>query len=265
MCITRILPSRLGLTVVAATLSGMVGCAASAADYDVYVVDPPVNNRPVLPEKPLPPTCKPAAPTDGFRITACRGEYEPVSFVIETRELLRNVDVKVGSLESDAGEIPGSAVDVCVVVLVFRRITDWPGMVNWVLVHDPSLIVMKDEPSEVALRKNAPPVHKAYVKTMAFTRRPVDTATLQPADVQSRQQFWLTVHVPDDAKAGVYVGDMTVLAENAAPRKLTLELTVPDFDLEPPAAVYSVYHPAWLEGGGMAVDNPQNYTVLSEQ
>ena len=244
---------------------GLIGCAAAAADYAVYVVDPPVNNRPVLADKPLPPTCRPTAPGAAVQITACRGEYEPMSFVVETQQPLRKVDVKVSPLKGKAGEIPGAAVDVCVVAPVFRRITHWPGAVNWVLVHDPDLILMKDEPEEAALKEDAPPVHKALVKTMVFTRRPVDTAALQPADVQARQQFWLTVHVPNDAAAGVYVGAVAILAENARPRKLMLELTVPDFDLEPPKAEYSIYHPAWLEGGGIAVDNPQGYTVLSEQ
>ena len=263
VCHIRNLSHRLAL--IATAIAGLAATSAAAADYAVYVVDPPINNRPVLPDKPLPPACRPAAQGERFQITACRGEYEPVSFVIETQEILRKVDINVSQLKGKAGEIPGAAVDVCVVAPVFRRITDWPGAVNWVLVHDPNLILMKDEPAAVALKEDAPPVHKAYVKTMVFTRRPVDTATLQPADVEARQQFWLTVHVPDDAAAGVYRGDITILADNAAPRKLALELTVPDFDLQPPAAEYSVYHPAWLEGGGVAVDNSQGYTVLSEQ
>ena len=252
---------RLALLCVALTFP-VLSFADTVADYTVQIIDPPVNNRPLVPDKPLPPGCRPGP---GFKITACRGEYEPASFVIETQEALQKVDVKASPLVGEAGEIPAEAVDVRVVAPTFRRITDWPGAVNWVLVHDPNLIVMKDEPAEVALRENAPPVHKAYVKTMVFTRRPVDTVTLQPADVQVRQQFWLTVRVPDDATAGVYVGDITILAENTKLRKLTLELTVPGFDLEPPKAEYSVYHPAWLEGVGVAVDNPQGYTVLSEQ
>jgi hypothetical protein len=237
---------------------------AQAADYTVHVVSPAINNRPVLPGKPLPPNCRPATGR-GFAITACRGEYEPVSFVIETEQNLRKVDVKVSPLRSDAGEIPAVAVDVRVVAPIFRRITDFPGAVNWVLVHDPNLILMKDQPRPDALKPDAAPTTKAYVKTMVFTRRPVDTATLQPADVAARQQFWLTVHVPDDAAAGVYSGDITITADNAEPHKLPLKLTVPDFDLEPPKAEFSVYHPAWIEGGGLPVDNPQGYTVLSEQ
>ena len=257
---------RLGLNLSPLVLAvGLIGCAAVAADYSVYVVDPPVNNRPVLPDKPLPPPCRPAVPVETFRLSACRGEYEPLSFVIETQEALKQVHVRVGALRGTAASIPGSAVDVRVIVPMFRRINDWPGAVNWVLVHDPGLIEMRDEPAAIALKEDAPPIQKAYVKTMVFTRRPVDTATLQPADVQSRQQFWLTVHVPDDAKAGTYAGDITILAENAAPRTLRLELTVPDFDLEPAQTEFSVYHPAWIEGGGITMDNPQGYTVLSDQ
>ena len=185
---------------------------APAADYSVHVVSPTINNRLVLPDKPLPPACRPGTE---FQVTACRSEYEPLSFVIETEQNLRKVDVKVGPLKGDAGRIPAAAVDVRVVAPIFRSITDFPGAVNWVLVHDPNLILMKDQPRPAALKPDASPVTKAYVKTMLFTRRPVDTATLQPADVAARQQFWLTVHVPDDAAAGVYSGDITILPENA--------------------------------------------------
>ncbi len=242
-------------------LSFMTATACSA-DYTVHIIDPPVNNRPIVPDQPLPPTCKPG---HAFAITACRGEYEPVSFVIETPRLLQKVDVKVSALKGAGGEIDVDAVDVRVVAPVFRRITDWPGTVNWLLVHDPDLVLITDEPRPDALKEGASAIIQAYIKSTVFTRRPVDTTALQPADVESRQQFWLTVHVPDNAAAGVYRSLITIVADNADPRKLTLELTVPDFELEPPRAGYSVYHPVWLEGGHKSVHNPMGYVVLSEQ
>ena len=231
-------------------------------EYSIYVVDPVINNRPVVPDAPLPPTCQPG---QRLRITVCRGEYEPVSFVIETQQPLQSVDVQVSRLRGREGEIGAVAVDVRVVAPVYRRITDFPAAVHWLLLHDPNLVSMVDRPAEEMPKADAAASTRAYVKKMIFNRRPVDTATLQPADVQSRQQFWLTVHVPDDANAGTYTGDITILAENAAPRTLRLELTVPDFDLEPAQTEFSVYHPAWIEGGGIAMDNPQRYTVLTEQ
>jgi hypothetical protein len=83
---------------------------------------------------------------------------------------------------------------------------------------------------------------KAFIKTMCFTREPVDTETLQPADINKRQQFWLTVHVPDNAAAGVYKAPIKIVPRNAAIRELVLEVTVPGFDLLAPRFEYSVYY-----------------------
>ena len=246
-------------TVVMVVCLVLCGCGI---EYSIYVVDPVINNRPLVPDAPLPPTCQPG---QRLRITACRGEYEPVSFVIETQQPLQSVDVQVSGLRGGAGEIGSDAVDVRVVAPVFRRITDFPAAVHWLLLHDPKLVSMVDAPPEEMPKADAAASTRAYVKKMIFNRRPVDTATLQPADVATRQQFWLTVHVPMDAAAGVYRGRVTILAQNAAARSLILELTVPDFDLERPGTEFSVYHPAWLEGGGLAADNPQRYVVLSQQ
>ncbi len=89
-------------------------------------------------------------------------------------------------------------------------------------------------------------VREKYSITMHFTRDPVDTETLQPADINNRQQFWLTVHVPDDTPAGIYKAPVKVIPKNAAARELTLEVTVPGFDLLPPRFEYSVYYPREL-------------------
>ena len=99
--------------------------AWSAPIYRIHLVSPTINNRAIEPGKPLPDTCKPGT---GFRVMACRGEYEPFSFVIETEQLLEQVDVRVTDLRTGSGAtLPGTAVDVRVVAPVFRRITDFPG------------------------------------------------------------------------------------------------------------------------------------------
>jgi len=162
-------------------------------EYQIYIVDPPINNHTIQEHRPLPPVCKPGTT---ISMMACRGEYEPASFVIETDSKLENLMVTVGQLAGDSGTtIPSSAVDVRVVQSCWLRITDFGGRMNWVLLHDPGLLVIDHEEDK------AP-----FTQGMSFTRIPIDTATLQPADVAARQQFWLTVHVPKDAAAGKYTG-----------------------------------------------------------
>ena len=244
------------------TLTLGLSVAAGQPDYQVYIVNPPISNQAIRPRRPLPSTCEPGTK---LQVMACRGEYEPASFIVETQRTLREVRVEVGTLRSTSGAIPPSAVDVRVVAPCFRRITDWPGSLNWVLLHDPNLLVIRNEALPEAREEGASPVAKAYTKTMHFTREPVDTPTLQPAHIQRRQQFWLTVHVPENALADIYRAPVKIIPKNAPPQELTLELTVPDFDLLPPKFEYSVYYPTWIEGGGLKPDNPQKYAVVSEQ
>ena len=49
------------------------------ADYTIHVVEPAVTNHLILQDKPLPPVCK---KTTAIELFACRGEYEPASFVV---------------------------------------------------------------------------------------------------------------------------------------------------------------------------------------
>ncbi len=244
------------------TLALGVSVAAEQPDYQVYIVNPPISNQAIRPRRELPSTCQPGTK---LQVMACRGEYEPASFIVETQRRLREVRVEVGTLQSASGAIAASAVDVRVVAPCFRRITDWPGSVNWVLLHDPDLLVIrrKAQPEERFAGTSA--VTQAYTKTMYFTREPVDTPTLQPAHIHRRQQFWLTVHVPENASADIYRAPVKIIPKNAPAQELTLELTVPDFDLLPPKFEYSVYYPTWIEGGSLKPDNPQKYAVVSEQ
>jgi hypothetical protein len=229
---------------------GLIGCAKKSEDtsakYQIYVVDPPVNNYAIQEHKELPAaTCKPGT---NISMIACRSEYEPASFVVETGIALDDLMVTVGQLTSGSGAaIPSTAVDVRVVQSCWLRVTDFGGRMNQVLIHDPSLLVIDHEEKEYP-----------FTQGMSFTRTPIDTTTLQPADVNSRQQFWLTVHVPDDAATGKYAGTISVTAANLPTQTLTLELTVPGFDLAKPNFEYSMYHAATYQDEQMRLNEFKN-------
>ncbi|MAE67453.1 MAG: hypothetical protein CMJ18_24595 [Phycisphaeraceae bacterium] len=251
--------------IVAALSCAATGSGAAASEqvyYRTFIVSPAINNLAIRPGVPLPQTCRRG---DLLQVTACRGEFEPASFVVETRRTLESVHVDAELLRGSAGIIPADAIDIRVVLPTFKRINDYPGTLNWLLMHDPGLLILKEEPWPESLQENASDHARHYTKTHHFTREPIDTSELQPADVKRRQQFWITVRVPEDAAAGFYTSTLTITAANAAPRKIILHLTVPSFDLAPPPFDYSVYHPAYLEGGPMAVDNRHGYAVLSER
>ena len=211
-----------------------------------FIVEPAINNYAIQEHKELPvAACR--IGTD-IRMMACRGEYEPASFVVETDSTLENLMVTVGQLSGDFGAtIPSSAVDVRVVQPCWLRITDFPGRMNQVLLHDPSLLIIDHEE-----------LVSPFTQGMEFTRTPIDTATLQPADVASRQQFWLTVHVPNDAISGTYTGTISVTSTNAPTQTLTLELDVPDFDLLEPNFEYSLYYATAYYSDQMRINEYEN-------
>ena len=229
---------------VALGFMGLSIFSSHAAGPQVYVVDPPITDQAILVGQPLPGVCK-AEKT--IRIMACRGEYEPASFLVTTEKRLEAVRVEIGPLTGSAGTLPAEAVDVRVVQPYFRRVTSWPATMPWLLVHDPGLFTIVDEPQPHALEKDAIPSSRAYTKTNRLSREAVDRDTLQPGDIKDFRQFWLTVHIPQDARAGMYHGAITITAANAPATTLTLKVTVPSFDLRPPQFEYSVYYPVSLE------------------
>jgi len=233
--------------------------AQAEEPYIVRIVDPPLSNQAIRPDAPLPKTCRTG---DRLELMAARGEYEPASFVIDAAEPLEQVYVVASDLRSPDGVIPAAAIDLRVVAPVIRYTSDFPIVMNWVLVHDPNLIEVRDEPQPRSKQPDASPVSLAYTKTNYFTREPIDADVLQSAKIAKRQQFWLTIHVPTDARPGLYRGTLTITAKNQTNRSLDVQLTVPDFDLADPEFEYSVYHPAWLVGD-LPVDNPQGYAVLT--
>ena len=230
--------------------------ASAVAGYRTYVINPPINNNPILEDEALPVECR-----DGtvMSIMCARGEYEPASFLVETDEPLKQVMVVVSPLRGGrAGTLPAKTVDVRIAQKFSMAVTWTRETFPWVLVHDPGMMkVVDDMPNyyrqlkEEDWKEPGIATYKEYReghrKINALVKPLIDTDVLQPADIEDSRQFWLTVQVPDDAKSGTYRGKVTITAKNARTTRLTLEVTVPDFDLLPPKFEYSAYYPTQLE------------------
>ena len=186
-----------------------------------------------------------------------RGEYEPASFLIRTDRPLKQVMVRVGRLKGKAGTLSPEAVDVRIARKFYRAITWQCLAMPWVLVHDPAMWEIVDKPQkwldELTEKTWKSPFghsladYKAgYSRMNQLNKELIDTDTLQAADIVDSRQFWLTVHIPDDARSGIYRARVTISAKKARKTKLTLEVTVPEFDLLPPKFEYSIYYPTHL-------------------
>jgi len=238
---------------VALVLMAVLAIPASAATYHVWPVSP---QQVVLPESP-PAQIGVLERLEGqpLRITACRGEYEPWTFVVYADEGLRKVQLQVSDLVGDSARISASAIDARAVLCWWQdvgvdAVAGSRAIIPELLMKNPALITRDD-------------AHRDNI--LHFEGLPEDAPELQPMDIPPRslQQFWLTVRVPADARPGVYAGTVTVTPDAAAATQVRLVLTVPDFDLPAPAKDYSMYYLGRLDPKGAA--EGQNPLALTEE
>ena len=257
--------------VAGAVLAGCLGQAQ--AGYRTYVVRPAINNDPILADEALPVQCRDETV---MKLMCARGEYEPASFLVKTAQPLKQVMVKVSPLKGAAGTLGSETVDVRVAQQFYQAVTWTCEAFPWVLVHDPGMMKIVDHtpkwvldmPGEFAGGPNRIPIAKyraGHSKINKLVKELIDTNTLQPGDVEDAQQFWLTVHVPQDARSGTYRGEVTITAANAKPTTLTLEVAVPTFDLQPPPFEYSAYYPTQLDRTDTTDAQREKYHPITEE
>jgi len=232
----------------------LFGTFALGADYTVYVVSPAITNHVIQKEGPLPPVCKEGKTIE---LAACRGEYEPASFVVDAVAPLEAVRIEVGQLTGPSGKWPKDSVDVRVVkdYRMYAMADFYNTTLPVLLVHDESFLGLEPNPTER---------QPWGMKNVAIG--PVrDTAELLPTNIKTRKQFWITVHVPEVADPGVYETVVRIIPGNGPPTELTLKVEVRLFELLPPMLDYSIYYPAYLEAEWIKPDSRYAFANLSEQ
>ena len=250
------------------------GCSAvPAKDYRTYVIRPAINNDPILAGEALPAQCRDETV---MKVMCARGEYEPASFLVETDKPLEQVMVKVSALKGAGGTLAARTVDVRIAQKFSMAVTWTNETFPWVLVHDPGMIKIIDHTPKYFRELTQENWNSPGVSTLqeykdghsqinALVKELIDTDTLQPADIEDSRQFWLTVHVPADAKSGTYQGTVTITAANASATTLLLQVTVPSFDLLAPQFEYSVYYPTQLERATTTDEQRDRYHPITAQ
>ena len=145
---------------------------------------------------------------DALVAFAAPGQFEPVTLALYPVRPLVNLKVRVSSLACSAGEIPADCVDV-------RLGTYW--------------------------NVGYPPY--TTVKTYRRTPELLERVTVHSSPAGECQRYWLTIHVPDDARPGLYLGTVTVW-DDGFDRALSIPiaLRVLGFRLQKdPAKHYSAY------------------------
>lgn len=228
----------------------------------VHVVNP-ISGEPVLPNTfPLPGEVSTAV-----NLVACRGEYEPASFVIRpmVRDL-ENLKFSVSDLIADHATIPSSQVDLRFVKVWFQAGGGWNTiglshkgktrvLVPELLLKDDGLVQVdeKSKTNFLKLKFSSGAKLVSVSEPAALRSRTVTSVAEFPihdsAETQSitipraeAKQLWVTVHVPPDAADGTYKGTITLTDNKGLLGNLEISLTVLPVDLRAPRIEYSIYY-----------------------
>lgn len=139
---------------------------------------------------------------------ATPGQFEPVTLAIYPLRPLVNLKVRVSPLASSAGEIPADGVDV-------RLATYW----------------------------NVGYPQYTTVKTYRRTPELLERVTTHSSPAGQCQRYWLLIHVPEDARPGLYLGTVTIWDDGFdRALRIPIALRVLGFRLQKdPAKHYSAY------------------------
>lgn len=165
--------------------------------------------------------------TNELGMAAAQGEIESMSFVLNPELDIPRATFKVSDLVGPGRtKIPSSAVDFALVKVWFRAEGRWqhyyagnrskPTPINELILHDDSLVKVDWTEKKNYLRVDYPSGSRYFDMSSKDCKEPFncslqpvrDAARFVPIDLRKgfRQQFWVTVSVPKDAKPGVYKG-----------------------------------------------------------
>jgi hypothetical protein len=208
--------------------------------------------------------------SDQISISACRGEYEPASFVVHANRNIVSLEVAASNLIGSSASISSDNIDVRVVKCWYQAGDEDVSktgkfLTPELLLKDDSLVITDNGENYLKLTTGE------YVcisdNTTLSTRLedfPVaDSPTLLPVDIPggTNKQFWVTVHVPDDAPSGVYEGTITLATPGGVFRQIDIELEVLSFGLLSPYLTYSMDYLGVLRDRGSI----SHYEKNSEQ
>ena len=192
--------------------------------------------------------------------SACRGEYESVTAVVYALKPLEGLLVTTSDLKGPAGTVPAGAVDIRTVKCWYQAgksvtAAHYPHnmLVPELLLKDDRLVRVDQQKQQNYLRSTAEDGSETYLQCSCAGSedlknvRPIDAQELQPVDVPAKsfKQFWINIHVPDDAKTGTYNGTV-IFTTKTESLSLPLRVTVHPFDLQPSRLIYSIYYRAKL-------------------
>ncbi len=204
-------------------------------------------------------------PADGkatktISMAAALGEYESASFMLYPETEIKEFHLVPSDLRlaGDAKAVIKAAdIDISVVKAWHAPAGSWigvfigearPELIPELILHDDSLVRVDHLRRTNELRIDYPDGAR-YVDIIGededfdpFVEPVRDAKTLCPLDLPKEEfkQFWLTVKVPEDVKAGTYTGTVKMTVKGDEVGTLSIELRVHPFKLPLPRTRYDI-------------------------
>ena len=154
------------------------------------------------------------------RTQAWKGERVNMQAVVWTKTGMSDVRATVSDLSSGASVIPASAVEL--------------SFVRYVMTDE----LNKDGKGGCGHRPNRADWDSSIVADVLYK------STIKQIQINTAQPLWVKVRVPDNVKAGVYKGVVTVAGSGFADLKLNMEIQV-DNRILPPPSQWAIHLDLW--------------------
>jgi len=242
-----------------------MGMIVLAAAFKVFWVDA-FSSVPFLPDA----DPKGGVETNALSLAAAQGEIETVSFVVHPLADLAKVDfIPTALVGPEGATLPAEAVEFSLVKVWFRPDIRWtsswlgninkPTPIGTLVLHDDALVKVDFEKKVNYLRAEYP----GGTRYLNISRKDRDThfnhdlepvrdaPKFVPMDLKRdfRQQFWVTVRVPESARPGVYRGSLRAVCGGKDLQTLPLTVEVYPFRLPSPRTHYDTsrpYYSYWM-------------------
>ena len=202
-----------------------------------------------------------------LRVAAALGEIECGSFLVYPSVDAADFHVTATDLKGpDGATYPAKDVDIRVVKNWYQTRWGWttfymgglhvPSLCPELLLHDDAM-VRNDRGTRTSYLRLSPPSGERYVSVSTFgdaesvtpfdyNIEPVrDAETFRPMALEGGRltQLWITLRVPEDAKAGDYSGELRLTLGGKVETTVPLRLAVRPFRLPRPATHHNIDRP----------------------
>ena len=201
------------------------------------------------------------------------GEYEPLSVLIQALTDLNDIKISWTDLTGNAGTIPSASLDVFIAKVWYQAGIKFNENKSKVLTQELLIkndnLIKVDEAKQtnfLLCKKNDV---ESYVDVMTLTEdnqkgmTVEDSKTFLPFSLNQgyNKQIWFTIHVPDNAKAGNYTGQVTVSSDNSELISFPIQIEILPFKLDPPKLMYGIYYHGYVDNH---LDRPMDFTNKNE-